>query len=196
MTGRTNITGGGGGNGWRIAAWGGAAALLLLPLVAMQFTDDVTWTASDFATFGAMLLAAGGLFELGMRMGGGWAYRAAFAVAVAAAFLLVWVNLAVGFLGSEDNPANLLFLGVFAVAGIGATLARFQTAGMARAMLATAVTQVLIGGTGLASGLASPGTDGIYEVVMGSSLFATLWLISAGLFRLAARRQVTAGAAA
>ena len=26
-----------------------------------------------------------------------------------AAFLLIWINLAVGIIGSEDNPANLMY---------------------------------------------------------------------------------------
>ena len=39
-------------------------------------------------------------------MTGNSAYRAAVGVAIAAAFILVWMNLAVGIIGSEDNPAN------------------------------------------------------------------------------------------
>ena len=39
------------GSVWRIAAWGLAGLILLLPLVAMQFTDEVEWTASDFVPY-------------------------------------------------------------------------------------------------------------------------------------------------
>jgi hypothetical protein len=53
------------------------------------------------------------------------AYRAAVGVAIAAAFILVWMNLAVGIIGSEDNPANLMYGGVLAIGIIGAVIARF-----------------------------------------------------------------------
>ena len=43
---------------WRTAVWGTAAFLLLLPLVAMQFTNEVNWDATDFAVFGTMLALA------------------------------------------------------------------------------------------------------------------------------------------
>jgi hypothetical protein len=171
---------------WRIAVWGGAALLMLLPLVAMQFTREMAWDETDFIVFGAMLAAACGTFELAARMTGSIVYRAAVGVGVAAAFLLIWVNLAVGFLGNEDNPANLMFGGVLATAIIGSIIARFRPAGMAAAMYATAAVQGLVGAIALAAGLGSGGWDGLYEVVMGTSLFGALWLASAWLFRKAA----------
>ena len=36
----------------------------------------------------------------------GLAYVLAFGIAVATAFLTTWIDLAVGFTGGEDNPAN------------------------------------------------------------------------------------------
>ena len=53
---------------------------------------------------GAMLAAACGTYELAAWMTGNRAYRAAVGVAVAAAFLLVWINLAVGIIGTETTP--------------------------------------------------------------------------------------------
>ena len=44
------------GNHWRIVGWGTAAIMLFLPLIAMQFTDEVNWDVSDFIIFGAMLV--------------------------------------------------------------------------------------------------------------------------------------------
>ena len=48
---------------WRLAAWSVAALLLLLPLVAMQFTDEVNWSLADFVVFGALWLASVWLFR-------------------------------------------------------------------------------------------------------------------------------------
>ena len=44
---------------WRIAAWTGAALMLLLPLVAMQFTDEVNWSETDFIVAGALIGGTG-----------------------------------------------------------------------------------------------------------------------------------------
>ena len=87
------------------------------------------WDAADFALFGAMLVAACDTFELTARMTGNTPYRAAAGVTVAAAFILVWINLAVGLNGSEDDPANLMNGGVLAVAIIGAVIAPFRPRG-------------------------------------------------------------------
>jgi hypothetical protein len=84
---------------------------LLLPWLAMQFTDEVAWDETDFIVFGAMLAGACGAWELAARMTGSTAYRAAVGVAVMSAFILVWMNLAVGMIGSEDNPANPMHAG-------------------------------------------------------------------------------------
>ena len=81
---------------WRLAMWGGAALLLLIPAVAMQFTDEVAWGPADFLIFGAMLVAACGAYEAAVRMTRRAAYRAAAGLAIAAAFLLLWAQLAVG----------------------------------------------------------------------------------------------------
>jgi len=156
------------------------AFILLLPLLAMQFTDEVTWDVADFVIAGALLFGAGLTFELVGRKGGTIAYRAAIGVAVATALILVWMNLAVGIIGSEDNLANLMYIGVLAVGIIGAITARFQPHGMARALFATALAQMLVGVIALIAGLGT---------LMLNGLFAALWVGSALLFRRAARTQ-------
>lgn len=166
---------------WRLLGWGGAGALLLLPLVARA-----PWTLSDFIVAGAMLGGAGLLIELAVRASGNWAYRAGAGFAVLAGLLLIWVNGAVGFLGDEDNPANLMFAGVLLIAVLGTVLAGFRPAGMARAMFATAGAQVLVAAIALVFRLGSPGNAGLFEAVFGTAMFVTLWLISAGLYRKAA----------
>ena len=144
MTGITENGGGWRGSRWRIAAWSAAVFMLLLPLVAMQFTDEVVWDVADFAIFGALLLGAGVTYELAARMTGNTTYRFAVGLALAAAFILVWVNGAVGIIGSEDNDANLMYGGVLGVGVIGAVIARFRPHGMARALFATALAQASV----------------------------------------------------
>lgn len=68
--------------------------LLLVPLLAMQFSDDVAWTLFDFATAGVLLFSAGLVFVLAARRTR--KYRVIIAIVVAAAFLYLWAELAVG----------------------------------------------------------------------------------------------------
>jgi hypothetical protein len=177
---------------WRMAPWVIAAVILLLPLIAMQFTDQVVWDETDFAVIGAMLLCACGAFELAARMTGNIAYRAAVGFAVVAAFILVWINLAVGIIGSEDNPANLIYGGVLAIAILGALIVRFQPRGMARALAATALAQAMVGAIAVIAGLGSSGANWPGAIVFLTGFFAALWLVSAWLFRKAARQQASA----
>jgi len=166
--------------------WGVAAFLLLLPLVAMRFTNEVNWGAGDFVAFGALLTIACGTCELAARMTGSPAYRAAVGVAVAAAFILVWMNLAVGIIGAEDNPANLMFGGVLAVGIAGAAIVRFRPHGMSRALAATALAQALAAVIALIAGWGSAGANWPGEIVVLTGFFAALWGGSALLFRKAA----------
>lgn len=172
-------------NRWRLAIWGTAALLLLLPAVAMQFTRAVDWSARDFVFMGVMLSAACGSYELLARMTSNTAYRAAVGIAIVTAFLTIWVNGAVGMLGSEDNPANLLFGAVLAIALIGVVIARSRPRGMALAMEATALAQAAMALYALVGGYA--------EVVLHVGCFVIPWLLSAQLFRKAARQQVAIG---
>lgn len=162
------------------------AGLLLIPLVAMQFTKEVVWTLSDFVVAGALLFGAGFTYVLVARLGTGGAYRLGAGVAVAAGLLLIWGNLAVGFIGSEDNPANLLYGAVLAVAGVGALGARFRAAGVARAMFGAALTQVAV--PLVAAAIWRPEANlGMLYVLVLNTLFAGLWVAAGWLFRRVGR---------
>ena len=104
---------------WRPILWSIPVALLLLPAVAMQFTDEVDWNAFDFIFATVMFGSVGLVVELTVRSSRSIAFRAAVALALAAAFLIIWINGAVGIIGDEDNPANLMFGAVLAVALLG-----------------------------------------------------------------------------
>lgn len=164
--------------GWRIIGWTIPALLLLLPLVAMEFTDEVNWTASDFI-FAAVLFGSFGLaFEFIVRQSEKLAYRFGAGFAVMAAFLTVWVNAAVGMIGAEGNAFNLVFGGVLLVALIGSILARCKARGMASAMVLAAIAQ----GAAAAAGLSFDVRGAIFSMA-----FAVPWLIAAILFHKAAR---------
>ncbi|MBD2258753.1 hypothetical protein [Pseudanabaena sp. FACHB-2040] len=81
------------------------------------------------------------------------AYRSAIGVAIAAAFILIWLSLSVGIIGKHGDPANLMYFGVLAVGIIGAIIARLQPHGMVRALSATALAQAFVTAIALSVGL-------------------------------------------
>jgi len=120
------------------------------------------------------------------------AYKSAVGVALAVAFLLFWVNVAVGLIGAAGDYANLMYIGVIAVGIVGAIIARFEPHGMAHAMVATALAQALVAVIALIAFI-SP-LSGPLEILISNGFFVALWVGSAWLFRKAAREQPPAGA--
>ena len=163
----------------RFAGWGFVAILLALPAIAMQFSSEVDWTASDFIIMAALLGTVGLTTEFLVRKSASTAYRIGAVIAMAAAFLTIWVNLAVGMIG-DNNPYNLLFFGVLGIALAGSMGSRFRAAGMAWTMTVTALAQAAVA----AGGLAQDPRGAAFSMV-----FAIPWLLSAGLFRHAGRNQ-------
>ncbi len=186
MAGNTEQGGGRRGSRWRIAVWATAALILLLPLLAMQFTDEMRWGPADFVIVGALLLGACLTYELVARTVANTAYRAAVGVAVAAALILVWLSIGVGIIGRDGDPANLMYFGVLAVGIIGAFIARFRPRGMARALFATALAQGLIAVIAILAGLGQP-YSGPLELLGLNGFFVALFVGSAWLFRRAAQ---------
>ena len=114
------------------------------------------------------------------------AYRSAIGIAIATAFMLVWLSLGVGIIGKDGDPANLMYFGVLAVGIIGAILARFQPYGMAHALFATAIAQGVVAAIALIAGLGLP-WSGPTEILGLNGFFIALFGGSAWLFRRAAR---------
>lgn len=76
------------------------ALLLLVPLVAMQFTDEVDWTLSDFVIAGVLLLGTGLMCELVIRTVKKTKHKIAICGLLLLALFLIWVELAVGIFGT------------------------------------------------------------------------------------------------
>lgn len=169
--------------GWvRYAGWGLAAALVLLPAAAMRVAPDsgVKWTGSDFLLAAVLLGSVGLLLELTVRTSTSLWRRLGALTAIGTGFLLIWSNLAVGYIGNGDSPINLAFLAIPLAAFIGGAAVRFGNAAMAAVLLAAGVAHAVAGAIGYAE---DPRT-GLVSLV-----FVGLWLSSALLFRMAERNQ-------
>jgi hypothetical protein len=170
------------------------ALVLLLPLLAMHFTDEVAWSPADFAVAGVLLFGAGLAYQLVARRAGVSAYQVAAGVAVTAAVLLVWLVGAVGVIGEDGDRADLMYGGVLLVGIVGAALARLRPAGMARALLGMALAQGLVAVVALIGGKHDLAATSVPELVGLNGIFVALFIGSAVLFRRADRKQTAAHA--
>ena len=114
--------------------------------------------------------------------------RAAYAVGLGTAMLLIWVIGAVGLIGAEGDPFDLLYGGVIGVAAVGALVARFRPAGMEQALHGAALAQCLVVVAALILGKQHHPVSSTPEIVLSNGFFVALWAASARLFRRARTR--------
>ena len=74
--------------------------LLLIPLIAMQFTDEVNWTPFDFLIAGVILFGTGLFLGLVNRKIKNVKNRIAISIFILIVFFLIWAELAVGIFGT------------------------------------------------------------------------------------------------
>src|SRR5688572_6130983 len=77
------------------------ALLLFIPLIAMQFTDEVSWSLFDFVVAGALLLCTGLMCELAIRKVHKLKHRIAVCGVLLVTLLIIWAELAVGIFGTS-----------------------------------------------------------------------------------------------
>lgn len=165
--------------------------ILMLPAVAMQYSDEVNWTAFDFVVAGILLLGSGLTAEYLWRKTPNVEYRAGSLLAVFTGLFVVWVNLAVGVIGNEDNPANELYFLVLLIGVAGAFFARLRPRGMSVAMNVTAVAMASV--PVIAFFIWRPPVDiGLVKVFTFNSFIALALAGSARLYRSAGLKSAAA----
>lgn len=166
--------------------------LLMIPIIGMQFSEEVLWTLSDFIVAGILLFSTGFIYILvtqilAKRMAQNIFYRAAIGFSLFIGLFLIWTNLAVGIIGSEDNPVNQLYFGVIFIGIIGAFIARFRSQGMALTMFAMSLAQALIAVIALVGGFYQSPPSTVFHIIVVNGFFITLFVVAALLFRYAAQ---------
>ena len=184
MHGGLDMATGSRGESWTRWMWGGAVALLLLPFVAMRFTAEVNWGALDFLVIGLMLAALCGLIELTVRRSSKGVYRWAMGLAAIGGFLVIWANLAVGIVASENNPYNLIFFGIVLAAIIAGFVVRARPGPMAKILAVTALAMPVAVAVGQMAG-----SDELHDTRIAEwiavTMLAGVFALSAVLFRRA-----------
>jgi hypothetical protein len=78
----------------------GIIGILLIPAIAMLFTNEVNWSIGDFAIMGMLLLTVALVTEFMLRKISTKKYRIAIIIVLIGLFLLLWTELAVGLFNS------------------------------------------------------------------------------------------------
>lgn len=115
-------------------------------------------------------------------------HRLGTAVAVATVVFLVLGIGALGIIGAGGEN-DRMYLGVLAVFFLGTVVARLRPHGMALALAATAVAQVLVGVIAIARGLHEQPGASVGEILMLTAMYAGLFALSAWLFWRAAEQE-------
>lgn len=77
-----------------------AELILLVPLVAMQFGDEWDWGVADFIIIGILLAGVGVAYQLIINGVKNNHRQAVVGIILAAAMVLIWIELAVGIFGT------------------------------------------------------------------------------------------------
>lgn len=108
-------------------------------------------------------------------------YRAGVAVAVLASLGTVWTTIV------RDDGNGIGFFMLIMAAVVGGFAAWFRPAGMARTMFGVAIMQILLGMLLATAPSIASLPDGGARIILACGTFAALWLMSAALFRAAAK---------
>ena len=72
----------------------------MIPLIAMQLTDEVKWSLFDFIIMGSMLSITGLVGEVILKKVKKYKHRLILYITIVMIFFLIWAELAVGSFGT------------------------------------------------------------------------------------------------
>lgn len=83
-----------------VIIYSAVAIVLSIPLIAMQFTSEVNWTASDFLVMEGLLFASALAIDFVLKKVKTFKSRLILVFGILALLILIWAELAVGIFGS------------------------------------------------------------------------------------------------
>lgn len=163
-----------------------ATVLLLIPYTASFYVDGWLWTGSDYVFAWVLFSFVSLAVAFAVQSAKGIVYKLAVGLAAATAFLVVWINAAVGLIGDRD--INMVYPFVVLGGIIAAALVQSQPRGMSRTLVGLAVAQMAVPVLALTID-SSNFSPGILRVFLLNGFFALMWGGSALLFQHAARKH-------
>jgi len=161
-------------------------AILLIPVFGMKYGSGWHWTLLDFIFAGTLIGGTQLAYEFISKRMAQSSNKIAVGLTLLGMFLLIWVNGAVGIIGYEGSMINAMYFAVIAIIFFGSIITRFKASSMAYILYAAATVQMLIPTIALI--LDRPEireTPGVLGVFVLNAAFATLFVVSAILFRRA-----------
>ena len=156
--------------------------VMLIPLCGALYIDDWHWGWRGFVVVGAFVFGSALVYQLAVRGTGNKSYRFAMGLAVATALVLTWNNFV---LAVDVSRGNFMYLGVVVVGFVGAAIARLRARGMAYALAAMTIAQILVPVIGLVFWKTGVAPEAVVPVIRLNAVFIVLLAISAFLFRRA-----------
>jgi len=175
----------------RFIIWITVTLSIFLVFLSILIPNEVQW--KELVAYIIILSAIGGIYEVWQWLKKKSSYyRYAFIIGFLGAFFIGWANGAVGIIGNEDNPANLMYVAIFIVGLIGSLISRFKPHGMSITLFAVALVQLAIPFIALFiwPAKASWGGAGVIGVFIINAIFALLFIASGILFRHASLKNL------
>jgi len=156
-------------------------------LVGLTLAGKLDWGVMDFVFVTVILFGGLGAYRFVSGRGQGRTFHLAVAMSLATALSMIWVTLAVGIIGSEDNQANIMYVVVLGIGLLGSIIARFRAPGMKWTMVWVTIAQFAV--TILAYTIWKPETEEhVFSTVILNLCYVMLFLSSAVLFHRASRQ--------
>ena len=161
-------------------------ALGILSRMARGIPADLSWRGEHAARHGRDPDKPGGPSLTTSN-----AYRLALALALGTFLFLAWSVAAMGLVGAEGDPFDLLYLGLVGVGILAAALVRFEPGAMVRVLLGMAGAQAVLTVVALALGKQESPVSSVAEIVGLNAMFIVLYGGAAWLFARAARGRAS-----
>lgn len=158
--------------------------MLVIPFIGNRTVEGWNWDTFDFVFMGVLIFSAAFTFEMVARLSSNKMYKGAVGITVVAALLLTWMNLAVGIIGNEDNPANAMYFLVIPVGFLGLIASQMKAKGLS--VTTFLMSAIVMATPCVALAVNRPSLDnlpGIFGVFFISAFYAALYLGAGLLFR-------------
>lgn len=159
-----------------------SALFMLIPFTASLLSDEMDWSLFDYILIWTLLFLTGLTYSFITRNSKDAVYRLAVGLAVVSGLMLTWANVAVGLIGSEDNPINLSYMFILAVGILASFIVRFKAVKMTFVMVSMAYLLLVVGVVALFMDMHLLPHSSVTQIMGVTGFFMLPMLVSAILF--------------